>query len=518
MKLERSKNTFRNIIFGLFEKLILVLGPFIVRTVFIHTIGSQYLGLNGLFSSILTILNVSELGIGTALVYSMYQAIAKDDFIGLDALLLYYRKVYRIIGSVILVLGLCIIPILPYTIKGDVPSDINLTVLYLIFLTDTVVSYFLFSHYASLFSAFQRNDIPNKVNIVVSILKYSAQASALLLARNYYAFVLTLPAFTIIGNIATGLCARKHFPNLRPSGRITKYQQNEVKSKLSGIVIDKTTGIARNTFDSICISMFLGLSQVAIYNNHLFVMTAVTEVLLVLIRSSLAGVGNSVATESVEKNYSDMKKINFIFMYLSGLCTVCLFCLYSPFMILWAGTEMTLPLSSITLFCIYFYILKMGDVRYTYVQATGLWREIRLYAISEAVMNIVLNYILGKKYGLNGVLSATIISLFLINFCLRSKVLFGCYFSRKKLFSFYKAHSLYAAVTAVSCIVTFEICKTIPQTWVGFVIRLIICAVVPNFLFMVIYRRSKIYRESMSFFLSCAHIKENSIVYKVFLS
>ena len=518
MKLERSKNTIRNIYYGLFEKLVLVLGPFIVRTVFIYTIGSEYLGLNSLFSSILTILNVSELGIGTALVYSMYQAIAKDDFQALDALLLYYRRVYRIIGTVILVAGLCLIPILPHTISGEIPPDINLTALYLIFLSDTVISYFLFSHYGSLFAAFQRNDIPNRVNIVVSIVKYAAQATALALARNYYYFVITLPIFTIIGNLVVGLSARKLYPNLRPSGHITEQQRKEVKSKLSGIVIDKITGTLRNTLDSVFISFFLGLTFVAIYNNHLFIMSAVTEVLLVLIRSSLAGVGNSVATETIEKNYSDMKNINFIYMYLSGLCTVCLFCLYTPFMFLWAGKDMTLPLSSITLFCIYFYILKMGDVRYTYVQAAGLWREIRVYAILEALVNLSLNYFLGKKYGLNGVLAATIISLFTINFCLRSRVLFGCYFPSRRLYKFYSSHFYYALITGFACFITFETCNLLPLTWPAFILRLFICATIPNILFFVIYRKRRIYRDSMAFFLSCANIKKSSIVYKVLLS
>lgn len=518
MKLERSKNTIRNIYFGLFEKLILVLGPFIVRTVFIYTIGSEYLGLNSLFSSILTILNVSELGIGTALVYSMYQAIAKDDFQGLDALLLYYRRVYRIIGTVILVAGLCLIPILPYTIKGEIPADINLTTLYLVFLTDTVSSYFLFSHYGSLFAAFQRNDIPNKVNIIVSIIKFSVQTAILILVKNYYFFVISLPFFTIIRNLAVGLSARKLYPNLRPTGCITEHQRNEVKSKLSGIVIDKITGTFRNTLDSVFISVFLGLTFVAIYNNHLFIMSAVTEVLLVLIRSSLAGVGNSIATETVEKNYFDMKRINFIYMYLSGICTVCLFCLYTPFMFLWAGKAMTLPLSSITLFCIYFYILKMGDVRYTYVQATGLWREIRVYAIAEMLVNLSLNYYLGKKYGLNGIIAATIISLFTINFCLRSRVLFRFYFPHEHLFKFYTSHFFYAIVTALACLITYEICNLLPITWPAFILRLFICAVVPNALFFFIYRKRRIYRDSIAFFLSRANIKKGSIVYKVLLS
>lgn len=518
MKLERSRNALRNIEFGLFERVVLLLGPFIVRTVFIYTLGDEYLGLNSLFSSILTILNVSELGIGTALVYSMYQAIAKDDNQGLNALLFYYRKVYRIIGTVILVVGLCIIPIVPLTVKDTVPDNINLTVLYLIFLGDTVVSYFLFSHYNSLLYAFQRNDVAQKVNIAVSFFKYAAQALILVFVRQYYVFVITLPLFTIISNISAGIIARKMYPHLIAEGNITEQQKTEVRSKLSGIVVDKLMGISRNTFDSIFISIFLGLTAVAIYNNHLFIMSAVTEVLLVMVRSVLAGIGNSVATETVEKNYSDMKNINFIYMYVSGICTVCLFCLYTPFTILWAGQKMALPTSSIVLFCMYFYLLKMGDVRYTYVQATGLWREIRVYAIVEAVINLVLNYILGRIFGLNGIIAATLIPLFIVNYCLRSKVLFKNYFDKNGLREFHISHLLYAVVTVAACAATYAICRLLPVTWPGLIMMALVCAVLPNLIFMVIYRRTRIYRQSMEFFLSCTGIRKSSFVYKLLLS
>ena len=518
MKLERSRNALRNIEFGLFERIVLLFGPFIVRTVFIYTLGSEYLGLNSLFSSILTILNVSELGIGTALVYSMYQAIAKDDNPGLNALLFYYKRVYRIIGTVILVAGLCIIPIIPLTIKDSVPEDINLTFLYLIFLGDTVISYFLFSHYNSLFNAFQRNDVAQKVNIAVSFIKYTAQTLVLIFVRQYYAFAITLPLFTIIGNISTGIIARKMYPHLAAKGTVTVQQKAEIRSKLSGIVVDKLMGVSRNTFDSIFISAFLGLTAVAVYNNHLFIMSAVTEVLLVLVRSVLAGIGNSVATETVEKNYSDMKNINFIYMYISGICTVCLFCLYTPFTILWAGEDMSLPPSSIVLFCMYFYLLKMGDVRYTYVQATGLWREIRSYAIAEATANLILNYILGKMFGLNGIIAATLIPLFVINFCLRSKVLFRNYFSNNGLRDFYTSHFLYALVTVISCAATYAICSLIPVTWAGLVLKALICAVIPNLIFMLIYRRTKMYKESMKFFLSAVNVSETNFIYKLLLS
>jgi O-antigen/teichoic acid export membrane protein len=518
MKLDRSKNAIRNIKTGLLEKIVLMICPFIVRTVFIYTLGADYLGLNSLFSSILIILNMTELGIGSAIIFSMYQAIAADDFETINALLHYYRHLYRRIGLIMLGLGAILIPFLPYLIHGEVPADINLIAVYLIFLIDSACGYFIFAHYTSLFYAFQRNDVLQIVNIVVSFLKYASQCFILLVVRNYYVFAITMPVFTAINSLVIGIAAKKGYPEIRPHGSVSKDTIKKIRERVSGVLADKILGIARNSFDTVFVSMFFGLAAVAVYGNHLYVMNAITSILLVLLSAIVAGIGNSIAIESVEKNYSDMKRINFIYMWLASCCTVCLICLYSPFMKLWAGEEMVLPMSSVILFSSVFYILKMCDVRYTYVQGTGLWKEIRPFSIAEAILNIVLNYVLGKRFGINGIILATAFSLFAVNFCLRSTVLFGHYFSHKELKEFYSSHCLYALVTAVICFISYYVCSHLPETWLWFGVRIVICALLSNILLMISYRRTKIYKQSSLFLAECLGIRKESSIYKLLVS
>lgn len=518
MKLDRSRNAVRNIQSGLLEKIVLILGPFIVRTVFIHTLGSEYLGLNGLFSSILTILNITELGIGSAIVFSMYQSIASDDTENINALLNFYRHLYLIVGSMMLLIGLVLIPFLPNLIDGEVPADISLTFIYVVFLVDSACSYFIFAHYTSLFYAFQRNDMLQKINMSVSIAKYFTQCLMLLLAKNYYWYVVTLPVFTITGSLIVGLVARKMFPDYRPNGMLSNETKIKIKSKVSGVLADKVLGISRNSFDTIFISLFLGLTSVAIYSNHIYILNAVSSIMLVLLGAIAAGVGNSVATESVSKNYHDMKRINFIYMWIGSCCTVCLVCLYTPFMTLWAGEEMTLQSSSVILISAVFYVLKMCDVRYTYVQATGLFREIRVYAVVETLINILLNYVLGRKYGINGIIAATLFSLFVVNFCFRSTVLFRKYFSTKELKEFYSFHALFAFVTALACLISFYVCNYIAITWPLFFIRGFVCVGLANIVLMIVYRRTRLYKESASFLLDCTGLSGNTLIYKLLLS
>ena len=185
---------------------------------------------------------------------------------------------------------------------------------------------------------------------------------------------------------------------------------------------------------------------------------------------------------------------------------------------MWVGKDMLLPLDSVCLFCIYFYMLKIEDVRNTYIQATGLWRELRIYAIAEAVLNISLNYVLGRKYGLNGIIFATIISLLIINILLKSSVLFTRYFKMRHFRKFLLDHFFYALVTTISCIVTYYICINLPVSWLGIIERGIICVLVPNVLFLGIYRKTRIYKISMRFFLSCINTPEDSLLGRLLLS
>ena len=160
----RTLNAKRNMLASLINRIVSMLLPFVTRTIFIYSLGSLYLGLNSIFSSVLSVLSLAELGVGTAMVYSMYKPIANGDAETVCALLNLYRKIYRIIGAVILVLGLAFTPFLPHIIKGAVPADINLYVLYFINLFSTVVSYFLFAYKNSLLTASQRMDVISHID------------------------------------------------------------------------------------------------------------------------------------------------------------------------------------------------------------------------------------------------------------------------------------------------------------------------------------------------------------------
>ena len=200
-KLDKSKNARRNIIYGVINKIVTLLFPFLCQTVLIRTLGAEYNGLKGLFSSILSILSLAELGVGAALVFSMYKPIADGDKVTICALLNLYKKLYQYIGTIIFVVGILLVPFLPHLISGECPKEINLTVLYALYLFNTVISYLMYAYKTSLFLAFQRVDIINIIATFISFLLNIGQMLVLILLKNYYAFMLVAIFSSILNNI-----------------------------------------------------------------------------------------------------------------------------------------------------------------------------------------------------------------------------------------------------------------------------------------------------------------------------
>ena len=233
MKINRTKNAKAGIASGFLKQIVNLGLPFISRTVILYILGAEYLGLGGLFSSLLGFLSLAELGVSNAMVYSMYRPIAEDDKPTIRALLALYRKLYRSIGSIILAAGIICIPFLPYFIKGDVPSDMNLYVLYGLYLLNTVCSYFLFAYRGSLLTAHQRVDVDNVVNTVIPLVNWCVQMGMLLLFRSYYAYVVFMPISTIATNFVRLYYVKKFYPDLYAEGRVEPEIEASIYKKMN---------------------------------------------------------------------------------------------------------------------------------------------------------------------------------------------------------------------------------------------------------------------------------------------
>lgn len=460
----RTQNAKRNIITSVINKLVIMLTNFVMRTVLIWYLGKVYLGLDSLFTSILQILSLTELGISSAMVYSMYKPLAENDTPAICALLKLYRTVYRYIALAMTVLGIAITPFLHIIVNKDLPDGLNLYALYFINLGNTVLSYLMFAYRSALFTADQRYSINNNIYSVFKVGTTVLQIAAIILLKNhqylaYYFYCLALPLTTVLKNVFTYYLSKKMYPQYECEGKVPKDEINGIKKRVAGMFLHKVSFVFRNSLDSIVISAFLGLASLGQYNSYYFIINAISGIMILVSNSVTASVGNSMVKETKEKNYADFKKIQLLYMWLTSWLTVCFAACLQPFIKLWLGADMLFSDGIMAIFCIYFFSMHFSRVCHIYRDAAGLWWQDRYRPIVETVVNLTLNILLVKYIGVSGVMLSTIFCIVFIEGTWGTRILFKHYFVGEKQ-STYMIKLLYTwGLTAVSCVICYVIYK-----------------------------------------------------------
>lgn len=496
MKLQRTRNASRNIVFGVLYRFVAILGPFAVRTVMLYIMGTEYVGLNSLFTSILSFLSLAELGIGNALVYSMYKPIADDDDDMVCALLNLYRKLYRYIGIIIITVCILLLPFLKYLVKGDCPVDINLYTLYFIYVFNTVISYFMFAYKQSLLAAFQRSDIISKRSTVAQFLMYMLQIVAIIVSKNYYVYIIMMPIATIFTNILNAIIVDKMYPQYKCIGSISRELELSIRKKVLALFGTKANSIVLHAADNMVISAFLGLSMVGVYGNYYYVMNSIIGIMTVIYNSLTAGLGNSIETESIDKNYRDFRILTLINSWLTIFCTTCLLCLYQPFMKIWVHEKNMLDIGIVVLLALYFFIYQIRRIVLTYKDAAGIWWEDRYRPYIMMIVNVVLNIVLVQIIGLYGVILSTIISM-IISAPIENWTVFKYLFKRASK-PFYFTIFGHIIVGFICSAVTFFMCNLILFEGIyGIIFKLVICIIIPNLLMMLFFYRTEVFKQSL---------------------
>ncbi len=432
MKFERTKNSTRIFIYGLINKLVVTILPFITRTIIIHKLGREYLGLSSLFTSILTMLNISELGISAAISFCMYKPVAEDDKDTIRKLMNLMRRLYTIIGLSIILIGLFLTPFVKLLIKGNYPEEINIYILYLIYLLNTCVSYLLFAYKNTLLESYQRGDVIQKINILLECVKYAFQIIVLLLFKNFYLFALALPITQIIMNLLVNAKSKKMFPDLYPEGKVSKETADIIKKKVGYLAIHSSTSMFTNSIDNIVISSAIGLSAVAIYGNYLYVISAILGVLMLGYSSVRSSLGNIIHSESKEKNFEVYKSLSFLSWWATTFCAACMICMFQPFIELWVGSENLLPMLAVLFVVLYFYtncsrqFLSMG-----YINTSGLWNKTIIRQIATTFLNLFMDILLAPKWGVTGIVFASLFNYLIIGLPFDIYVVYKYVFDKK---------------------------------------------------------------------------------------
>lgn len=496
MRIERTKNATRNILFGVLLKIYQLFVPFLLRTAMIYFLGVQYLGLSSLFTSILQVLNLAELGVGSAMVYSMYKPIAEDNVTEICALMKLYKIYYRAIGLIILIVGLALTPFIPKLISGDVPQDINIYILYLMNLMATVCSYWLFAYKSCLLYANQRVDVISKITLITSTIQYFLQFCVLYFFRNYYGYLLIVLLIQIVTNILTAMIVSKMYPQYQATGKLEKEKIREINNRIKDLFTSKVGAVILNSADTIVISSFLGLKILAVYQNYYFIMTSVIGVITTFFTACTAGIGNSVIVETKEKNFNDLKKFTMLVSWMAGFCTCCFVSLYQPFMKLWVGESLMLDFRAVFCFGLYYYVYEINQLLNTYKDAAGIWHEDRYRPLITALTNLGMNLIMVQFWGIYGVLLSTVLSILIVGMPWLLHNLFSTLFEKKMLLSYLRKLIYYTVVSVIVCFSCYMACQLVTgDSVICLIIKMVICCIVPNVLFLCLYFRQAEFKQ-----------------------
>ena len=385
-------------------------------------------------------------------------------------------------------------------VHEELPGDVNIYVLYILYLINTCLSYWLFAYKSALLQAYQRNDVESKIAMVITPLSYIFMLGALFLTHNYYAYVIWLPFFTIVTNLVRMIYVNKYFPELRPQGHISQELRASIVKKVTALLGTKLNTVVLNAADNIVMAAYFGLTTIGIYGNYYYIMSSIIGFLGICYSAMTAGLGNSIALESVDKNYNDFMKFSFINSWLVGWCTICLVCLYQPFMYLWAGKDLMFPFYIVLEFGLYFYVYQIRKIPVTYKDAAGIWWEDRFRPYVSMIVNLVLNIVLTQVIGVSGIILSTVISL-LISIPWENYTVFKYIFHRSSR-EYYKKMAYYALTVLLSGIVTFALCSPWGNGFPALLIRACICLIVPNLLIILGNFKGKEFQDSKVFLIS----------------
>lgn len=488
----RLRNSAKNMVSGMLFRILSMLTAFVVRTVFIKCLSNDYLSVNGLYSSILNMLSLAELGFSTAMVYSMYKPLAEKDYTKLSQIMRLYKRVYRIIGTVILFIGLLIVPFLDVIIKNK-PDIEGLTFYYLLFLFNSVLSYWFFAYMSSLLQADQRASVISNYSTIFNLIKTVVQIVLLLAFKNFTIYLIVQMLCTIFQNVAIAVRVKKDYPIFSNSKEeLPRQEKKRIFDDVKALMLQKISFKILNTSDSIIISAFVGLNWVGLLSNFIMIEEAIVAVLSQVTSAISASLGNLFVESDDETGYIMFKRVDFMNYWLYAFSAIALITLSNPFVKIWLGENYLL--SNIVIVALFsrFFIEGYINTMSTFRSALGLFKQGKYLPLVVAVLNIVLSIGLSYPLGLAGVLFATPISRLCINGWYMPLVIHRDGFNKpvkpyyfKLLFRF----SLLACVVVVMQLISSAVFAG-GVTIIKFIIMVIITAILPNMLFLIVFCRN----------------------------
>lgn len=495
----RLQNSLMNVLTGIFGQFFSYILSFIIRSVFIYTLGEVYLGLNGLYSNILSVLNLAELGLGTAIVVELYRTVGQKDDEKTKEYLDLYRKAYYVIGCVILFAGLVMLPFLDNFINDkELLNLIDYRLVFVLYLINTVFSYFFMEYRMSIVQA---NQVEYKCRIIsyaIKLVEMVLQVVSLLCLKNIYVYLIIPIVLGCFSTSLRGFLIGKWYPIVkdRPLGKLSKEEKRKAWKNILAVSVYKISGTVINSTDNIVISSYVSVILTGIYSNYLIILSAVQTILEKLFSAFTASLGNLnvLEGENITKKYQVFQTMWFLNYWLYGFCGVCMFVLFEPFIKFWIGKQFLLGTSTEFVIVVNFLILGLQQTVAIHRAAYGLFYKGRYRPIFSVLVNIGTSIafvnILSPQYGVVAVLMGTIISTISVSWWFDTWVVYTNAFG-KKPYRYYVVYMLRLAFIVINCIFIKWICnKIVLPEFAEIVVYGVICVLFYNLAFFFVYRKN----------------------------
>lgn len=486
----RTKSSLQNIKYSVILQVVYVVLSFVSRTIFIRTLGAEYLGINGLFSNIITILSLVELGVGPAMTFALYKPLADRDDKLLQQLMYLFKRVYIMVGVVILILGIAFTPYIFYFMK-EVPNLSNLKLIYILFIIKTSSSYF-FSYKRSFLIADQKQYLDTKFHIPFHFLNVFLGIGVLLTTQNYIIFLLIQIITPILENLYIVSKVNEMYPFLlvKPEASLPKEYLMSILKNVKALMFHKFGSVIVFSTDNLIISKFVGILEVGLYSNYLLIIDRIGALYSLVFQSLLASVGNLKVSEENSKSVFIFQCIDLVNFWMYTFAAIAFMILLNPFLSLWVGKEYLFNLHVVAIIVINFYITGRRKSVLLFKDAMGLYHPDRYKSFFESIINLVFSIVLAKYYGIFGVFAGTFISSVTTVLWIEPLVVYKHGFKTSVL-DYFKKYSIFTSLSIILYFSTSFVTGFIGDGHIiNFILKMFFVTLIPNLILFILFRNS----------------------------
>lgn len=489
----RSKKSARNIFTGFINKFLLMAFAFATKTVFIRLLGAEYNGISGLYANILSILSLSELGLGNVLNYSLYQALKDHDELKIRSIVQYFKKIYRIIAFGVLGIGLLLVPLLPAIVNTTLPER-EVVIYYLLYLLNSVASYFVV-YKTTVISADQNAYISNICETAATFLMYIAQIAYLLIFHAFLGYLVIQVVCTILKNIVLSCIADRRYPYLSV-GEIDKeaFEKRGLLDNIKATFLYKVSAVILNNTDNILISMIVGTVAVGYYSNYYMVITYISAFVGIFITGITASLGNLNAQKNEKASYQMFMMLSLVFNFIATVVACCLMNCFQAFIPIWIGDEYVMPIFWVAVIIINNYLNEIMSPIWMFRETMGMFKQVQFLMPITAILNLIFSVALGLKFGVPGILIATALSKVVSQYWYEPRILFREQFHLKEsVFFTAQARQIFTSIVAMAA--SYILCSWMPKSFMGLLGRAIVSGTVALLIVWFANRKSMAWKE-----------------------